>query len=39
MYMEWAAKANIPLQQSLIRAFYIPVWEELEKIFKSYATS
>lgn len=39
MYMEWAAKTNIPLQQSLMRAFYIPVWDELEKIFKSRATS
>lgn len=37
MYMEWAARANIPTQQSLMRAFYLPIWEELEKIFKSHS--
>ena len=37
MYMEWAARANIPEQQSLMRSRYVPVWEELEKVFKAHS--
>jgi hypothetical protein len=38
MYLEWAARANIPLQQTLMKNRYVPIWEELEKIFKSRGT-